>query len=70
MENEKNVVTYDEIIEENTDNNELGEGKIRLQLGDIIELIDEFEKSNNGIFLIDYIVQYIQTFLMFGMCWD
>ena len=55
MENEKNVVTYDEIIEENTDNNELGEGKIRLQLGDIIELIDEFEKSNNGIFLIDYI---------------
>ena len=64
MENEKNVVTYDEIIEKNPENteeyddiNEEGEeqGKIRLQLGDIIELIDEFEKSNNGIFLIDYI---------------
>jgi len=62
MENEKNVVTYDETIEEKPENteeinddNETGEGKIRLQLGDIIELIDEFEKSNNGIFLIDYI---------------
>jgi hypothetical protein len=49
MENEKNVVMYDENIEETN------EGKIRLQLGDIIELVDEFEKSNNGIFLIDYI---------------
>ena len=62
MENEKNVVTYDEMIEEKPENteeidddNETGDGKIRLQLGDIIELIDEFEKSNNGIFLIDYI---------------
>lgn len=71
MENEKNVVAYDEIIEENPKNteedkedkydNEIDEegqenrGKIRLQLGDIIELIDDFEKSNNGIFLIDYI---------------
>jgi len=62
MENEKNVVTYDETIEEKPENteeinddNESSEGKIRLQLGDIIELIDEFEKSNNGIFLIDYI---------------
>lgn len=28
---------------------------IRLQLGDIIQFVDEFETSNNGIFLIEYI---------------
>jgi len=28
---------------------------IRLQLGDIIELVDEFETTNNGIFFIEYI---------------
>ena len=47
MENENKI--------DNTEDDEIEEGKIRLQLGDIIELIDEFEQSNNGIFLIDYI---------------
>ena len=59
MEKENNL-SNDEPTEENdiadeTYDTDTDTDKIRLQLGDIIELIDEFETSNNGIFLIDYI---------------
>ena len=40
-----------QMLEDETTEN----SNIRLQLGDIIQLVDEFEKSNNGTFLIEYI---------------
>ena len=41
------IIEMENETEENTN--------IRLQLGDIIELVDEFETTNNGVFYIEYI---------------